>query len=59
MFTGAIPDSVESTRALLKRGKYVPDSGLATALFLSLQLGRPLLLEGRSGVGKSHCWASV
>ena len=54
MSSGAIPDSVESTRALLKRGKYVPDSGLATALFLSLQLGRPLLLEGRSGVGKSE-----
>ena len=38
----------------MKHGKYVPDSGLATALFLSLQLGRPLLLEGRSGVGKSE-----
>ena len=54
MSSNATPDSVESTRALLKRGKYVPDSGLATALFLSLQLGRPLLLEGRSGVGKSE-----
>jgi len=54
MFTGAIPDSVESTRALLKQGKYVADSDLVTALFLSLQLGRPLLLEGRSGVGKSE-----
>ena len=54
MSSKTIPDSVESTRALLKRGKYVPDSGLATALYLSLQLGRPLLLEGRSGVGKSE-----
>ncbi len=50
----SVPDNVESTRALLKRGKYVPDSGLATALYLSLKLGRPLLLEGRSGVGKSE-----
>ena len=50
MDTTKIPDSVESTRALLRKGKYVPDSGLATALFLSLKLGRPLLLEGRSGV---------
>jgi len=49
-----IPESVESVRALLKRGQYVSDSGLATALYLSLQLGRPLLLEGRSGVGKSE-----
>ena len=54
MDTTMIPDSVESTRALLRKGKYVPDSGLATALYLSLQLGRPLLLEGRSGVGKSE-----
>jgi len=54
MDTTKIPDSVESTRALLRKGKYVPDSGLATALFLSLKLGRPLLLEGRSGVGKSE-----
>ncbi len=54
MGSGAIPDSVAGTRALLKRGKYVPDNGLATALYLSLKLGRPLLLEGRSGVGKSE-----
>ncbi len=54
MAEGDIPDSVESTRALLQQGKYVPDRGLATALFLSLKLGRPLLLEGRSGVGKSE-----
>lgn len=54
MSSKSIPNSVESTRALLKRGKYVPDGGLATALFLSLKLGRPLLLEGRSGVGKSE-----
>jgi MoxR-like ATPase len=54
MGSSGIPDSIESARALLKRGNYVPDSGLATALFLSLKLGRPLLLEGRSGVGKSE-----
>jgi MoxR-like ATPase len=49
-----IPDSIESTHALLKKGKYVADRNLATMLFLSLKLGRPLLLEGRSGVGKSE-----
>ncbi|MBT3170491.1 MAG: MoxR family ATPase, partial [Rhodospirillaceae bacterium] len=54
MNTETMPDSVESTRALLKRGKYVSDQNLATMLFLSLKLGRPLLLEGRSGVGKSE-----
>ena len=49
-----IPQSVDGTREILRRGKYVPDEGLATSLYLSLALGRPLLLEGRSGVGKSE-----
>ena len=30
------------------------DVGLGTALFLSLELGRPLLLEGEAGVGKTE-----
>jgi MoxR-like ATPase len=30
------------------------DEGLATAIFLSLRLGRPLLLEGEAGVGKTE-----
>jgi len=54
MSPASVPDTVESTLALLKRGKYVPDGSLATSLYLSLKLGRPLLLEGRSGVGKSE-----
>ena len=49
-----MPNSVESTRALLKCGKYLSDEGLGTSLYLSLKLGRPLLIEGRSGVGKSE-----
>ncbi|MCL2536095.1 MAG: hypothetical protein FWE39_18185, partial [Nocardiaceae bacterium] len=32
---------------------YLLDDGTATALFLALRLGRPLLLEGEPGVGKS------
>ena len=32
---------------------YLVDSGMATALFLSLALGQPLLLEGEPGVGKT------
>ncbi len=54
MSPAKFPNSVESTRTLLKRGKYLPGEGLATSLYLSLKLGRPLLLEGRSGVGKSE-----
>jgi MoxR-like ATPase len=34
--------------------QYVADEGLATAIFLSLRLGRPLLLEGEAGVGKTE-----
>jgi MoxR-like ATPase len=33
---------------------YLPDEGLATAIFLSLTLRRPLLLEGEAGVGKTE-----
>ena len=32
---------------------YLADEGLSTALFLSLTLGQPLLLEGEPGVGKT------
>lgn len=33
---------------------YLADRGLATALFIALKLGRPLLLEGEVGVGKTE-----
>lgn len=39
--------------ALTKYG-YLPDEGLATAVFLALELQRPLLLEGEAGVGKTE-----
>lgn len=40
--------------ATLARHNYVSDRGLATAIFLALKLGRPLLLEGKPGVGKTE-----
>jgi MoxR-like ATPase len=40
-------------RAFRERG-YITDASLATAVFLALQLGRPLLLEGEAGVGKTE-----
>jgi MoxR-like ATPase len=49
-----LPGSVDDTLALLGRGDYVADRSLATALFLALDLGRPLLLEGEAGVGKTE-----
>ena len=33
---------------------YLADEGLATAVFLAIQLRRPLLLEGEAGVGKTE-----
>jgi MoxR-like ATPase len=48
------PTSVDETLALLAAGRYVADRSLATALFLSLRLKRPLFLEGEAGVGKTE-----
>ncbi len=48
------PESVDATLALLAAGAYVADRSLATAIFLSLRLGRPLFLEGEAGTGKTE-----
>ena len=40
--------------AALTHHSYLPDDGLSTAVFLALQLRRPLLLEGEAGVGKTE-----
>ena len=40
-------------RALVGEG-YLPDRGLATAVFLAATLEQPLLLEGEAGVGKTE-----
>lgn len=47
-------NGVDDVRALLASGRYVSDDSLATALYLSLKLGRPLFLEGEAGVGKTE-----
>ena len=48
------PASVDATLDLLRSQNYVADRRLATAVFLSLKLGRPLFLEGEAGVGKTE-----
>src|SRR5882672_12866671 len=50
----ALPDSVDAVIALLATENYVCDRRLATALYLSLKLARPLFLEGEPGVGKTE-----
>jgi MoxR-like ATPase len=47
-------DSIEALERALEDARYLPDRGLATALFLSLRLEKPLLLEGEAGVGKTE-----
>ncbi|HUW36296.1 MAG TPA: MoxR family ATPase [Rhodocyclaceae bacterium] len=42
----------------LKRAGYIPDQGLASALWLAEALQRPLLLEGDAGVGKTSIAAA-
>jgi MoxR-like ATPase len=50
----SLPASVGDTLDLLRRGNYVGDRSLATAVYLSLALNRPLFLEGEAGVGKTE-----
>ena len=49
-----LPSSIDETVELLARGAYVADRALATVIFLALKMGRPLLLEGEAGVGKTE-----
>lgn len=49
-----LPPSVDAVADLLSAGGYVADRDLATVIFLALRLGRPLLLEGEAGVGKTE-----
>ncbi|MCA9929760.1 MAG: MoxR family ATPase [Anaerolineales bacterium] len=47
-------ESIDQLQALLQAQNYVADRGLATAVYLSLKLQRPLFLEGEPGVGKTE-----
>jgi len=49
-----LPRSIDDTHALLASADYVADRSLATALYLSLAMQRPLFLEGEAGVGKTE-----
>ena len=46
--------TIDELEAALRGADYLPDRGLATALFLSLALEKPVLLEGEAGVGKTE-----
>jgi MoxR-like ATPase len=46
--------TIDELEGALREAEYLPDRGLATALFLALALEKPLLLEGEAGVGKTE-----
>src|SRR5467141_4617096 len=46
--------TIDELEAALRDASYLSDRGLSTALFLSLALEKPLLLEGEAGVGKTE-----
>jgi MoxR-like ATPase len=48
------PASIDDTVKLLKSADYIADRSLATVVFLAMAMGRPLLLEGEAGVGKTE-----
>jgi len=50
----AVPTSIDATLKLLASAGYIADRALATVLYLSLKMGRPLFLEGEAGVGKTE-----
>jgi MoxR-like ATPase len=47
-------DTVDQLEGALRGEKYIADRSLATTLFLTLRLRKPLLLEGEAGVGKTE-----
>ena len=49
-----VPQTIDETLDLLAGADYVADRSLATVLFLSLRMRRPLFLEGEAGVGKTE-----
>ena len=46
--------SIEGIQSTFRERDYITDRSLATAVFLALELSRPLLLEGEAGVGKTE-----
>ena len=50
----AIPETIDGVQDMLAGEGYVSSRALATVVFLSLKLGRPLFLEGEPGTGKTE-----
>lgn len=48
------PENIEEVQAGLEGQNYFPSEGLASAIFLAINLQRPIFLEGAPGVGKTE-----
>ncbi|MEO9337606.1 MoxR family ATPase [Mesorhizobium sp. SB112] len=61
--TGTAPETIatspEAIATLLAKSRYLADESLATAIFLAIRLGKPLLLEGAPGVGKTEAAKAI
>jgi MoxR-like ATPase len=51
--------TVEKLTSELRTLGYISDRGLTTSLFIAMKLGRPILLEGEVGVGKTELAKTV
>ncbi|MCK6383485.1 MAG: MoxR family ATPase [Rhodocyclaceae bacterium] len=49
-----MPQTIDELQQRLAGAEYIASRGLATAAFLALRMGRPLLLEGEAGTGKTE-----
>jgi MoxR-like ATPase len=47
-------DNVDDLETAMRGERYIADRGLATTLYLTLRMRKPLLLEGEAGVGKTE-----
>ena len=47
-------EEVREIQQLLEQQLYIADASIATAVYLSMALGKPLLIEGPAGVGKTE-----
>jgi MoxR-like ATPase len=52
-------DGPETLEHALRSAFYLADEGLSTAAYLALALGKPLLLEGAPGVGKTEAAKAI
>jgi MoxR-like ATPase len=54
-----VREEVRNIQELLRSRAYVTDAAVATSLYLAIALGKPLLIEGPAGVGKTEIARSL